>query len=120
LGKRKKTSLLVPKSSRLKRIEEVSSKTFQKQRGANRCVPKLLRNNEEQTEAFVNFRSQGGQTKEFLAFQETGMKTIEQVVFQAFQVQRITNRGIPKLFRSEEEQTKLCQYFPGPKWNYSN
>jgi hypothetical protein len=42
----RKTSLLIPKSSKLKRIKELSSKKFQEQRGANRSVPKLLGNKE--------------------------------------------------------------------------
>jgi hypothetical protein len=50
-----KTNLLILKSSRLKKIKDVSSKTFQEQRGANRGVPKLLRNKEEQIETFQNF-----------------------------------------------------------------
>jgi len=35
----------------------------------------------------------------------------------SFLEQRGTNIGITKLFRSKEEQTKLFQYFSGPKWN---
>jgi hypothetical protein len=63
--------LLIPKSSRLKKIKELRSKNFQEQRGANRGVSKLLRNKEEQTEVFQNFSgAKGEQAKTFQAFQE--------------------------------------------------
>jgi hypothetical protein len=50
---------------KLKRIKELSSTNFQEQRGANKGVPKLLRNKEEQTN-----RSKGEQAMTFQAFQE--------------------------------------------------
>jgi hypothetical protein len=42
----------MPKSSKLYRIKEVSSKTFQDQKGTNRDVPKLFQSKEERTKMF--------------------------------------------------------------------
>ena len=39
------------------------------------------------------------------------------MVFQSFSGAKRKNMGIPKLFRSKEEQTKLFHYISGPKWN---
>jgi len=44
--------MLNPEYSRLKRIKEGSSKTFQEQRGANSVVLKLFRSEGEQTMVF--------------------------------------------------------------------
>jgi hypothetical protein len=62
--------LLIPKSSRLKKIKELRSKIF-RSKEEQTGVPKLLRNKEEQTEVFQNFfRSKGELAKMFQAFQE--------------------------------------------------
>jgi len=76
----RKRNLLIQKSSKLKRIKEVSSKTSQEQRGANTGILKL-------------FRSELNKQRYSKAIQE----------------QRVTNQIIPMLFRTEVKQTKLFQ-----------
>ena len=77
-------------------MKEVCSKTFQEQRGANSSVSKLLRNKEEQTEAFLNF---------------VEAKRNKLRCSKTFQKQRGTNRVVPKFSGAKRNKKKDSKAF---------